>query len=53
MYVAHVCGHSLPRPSASVTLSGRVEQRFLITLAPSMTKICVALESAMAAAVFS
>jgi hypothetical protein len=49
----HMCVDTTCRPSANVTFSGRVVWCLLITLAPSMTKIWVALESAMVTAVLS
>jgi hypothetical protein len=53
MCMSHMCVDTTCHPLANVTLSGHVVQCLLITLAPSMTKIWVALESAMAAAMFS
>jgi hypothetical protein len=53
MGMLHTCVDTTCCPLANVTFSGRVVRRLLIMSAPSMTKICVVPESAMAAAVFS
>jgi hypothetical protein len=50
MCMSHMCVDMTCHP---FTLSGRVVRRLLITLAPSMTKIWLAPESAMAAAMLS
>jgi hypothetical protein len=53
MCMLHMCVDTTCRPSANFTLSGRVVRRLLITLVPSITKIWVAPELAVVAAVFS
>jgi hypothetical protein len=53
MFMLLMCVDMTYHPLANVTLSGRVVRRLLITSAPSMTKIWVAPEPAMVAAMFS
>jgi hypothetical protein len=53
MCMLHMCVDTTCCQSANVILRGRIVRRLLISLAPSMTKIWVASESAMAAALFS
>ena len=49
MSTSHVCVDITCRPSASATLRGLVVTRLFLTGVPSMMKICVAPESAIAA----
>ena len=53
MCMLHMCVDTTCYPLANITLSGCVVWHLLITSAPSMTKICVAPESATTAAVLS
>ncbi len=52
MCMSHMCVDTTCHPSTNVTLSGHVMRHLVIMSAPSMTKIWVAPESAMVAAVF-
>ena len=46
--MSHMCVDITRRPSAKATFSGHVDFHLLWTGIPSMTNICVALESAIA-----
>ncbi len=48
MYTSHICVDITVRPSARPTLRGRSVRRLLVTVVPSMMKICVAPESTIA-----